>query len=77
MGGGLDVVHFHEIFVHCTCLYTARYAESQIVKNLPAVQEAWVPSLGWEDPLEKGMATHFVFLTGKSHRQRMLAGYSP
>ena len=31
---------------------------SQSVKNLPAVQEIWVPSLGWEDPLEKEMATH-------------------
>ena len=31
---------------------------AQAVKNLPAVQEAQVPSLGWEDPLEKGMATH-------------------
>ena len=31
---------------------------AQMVKNLPAMQEAWVLSLGWEDPLEKGMATH-------------------
>ena len=31
---------------------------AQMVKNLPAMQETWVPSLGWEDPLEKGMATH-------------------
>ena len=30
---------------------------AQTVKNLPAVQETWVQSLGWEDPLEKGMAT--------------------
>ena len=30
----------------------------QTVKNLPAMQEAWVQSLGWEDPLEEGMATH-------------------
>ena len=30
----------------------------QTVKNLPAVQETWVRSLGWEDSLEKGMATH-------------------
>ena len=30
----------------------------QLVKNLPAVQETWVWSLGWEDPLEKEMATH-------------------
>ena len=29
-----------------------------LVKNLPAMQETWVQSLGWEDPLEKGKATH-------------------
>ena len=29
----------------------------QLVKNLPAIQEPWVPSLGWEDPLEKGRPT--------------------
>ena len=29
-----------------------------MVKNLPTMQETWVPSLGWEDPLEKEMATH-------------------
>ena len=29
-----------------------------MIKNLPAMQETWVRSLGWEDPLEKGMATH-------------------
>ena len=31
---------------------------AQMVKTLPAVQETQVQSLGWEDPLEKGMATH-------------------
>ena len=31
---------------------------AQLVKNLPAMQEIQVQSLGWEDPLEKGMATH-------------------
>ena len=31
---------------------------AQTVKNLPAAQEMWVPPLGWEDPLEKGTATH-------------------
>ena len=35
--------------------------------------EAWVQSLGWENPLEKGT----VFLPGKFHGQRSLAGYSP
>ena len=29
-----------------------------VVKNLPEMQETWVLSLGWEDPLQKGMATH-------------------
>ena len=39
-----------------------------MVKNLPAMQEMWemqVPSLGQEDPLEKGMATHSSILAGK------------
>ena len=31
---------------------------AQLVKNLPAMQETWVQSLGWEDPLEKGKASH-------------------
>ena len=38
---------------------------AQLVKNLPAVQEIWVWSLGWEDPLEKGMATHSSILAWK------------
>ena len=33
-----------------------------MVKNLPAMQETWVQSLGWEDPLEKGKATHSSIL---------------
>ena len=35
---------------------------TQTVKNLPATQETWLQSLGQEDPLEKGMATHFSIL---------------
>ena len=35
---------------------------SRLVKNLPAMQETWVQSLGWEDPLEKGIATHSSIL---------------
>ena len=35
---------------------------AQMVKNLPAMQEMQVQSLGWEDPLEKGMATHSSIL---------------
>jgi len=36
---------------------------AQLAKNLPAVPETWVRSLGWEDPLEKGTATHCSILT--------------
>ena len=41
------------------------------------MQETQVQSLGWEDPLEKGMATHSSILPGESHGQRGLVGYSP
>ena len=33
-----------------------------MIKNLPTVRDAWVQSLGWEDPLEEGMATHSTIL---------------
>ena len=36
-----------------------------VVKNPPAMQETWVLSLGWEDALEKGMATHSSILAWK------------
>ena len=35
---------------------------AQTVENLPAMQETWVRSLGWDDPLEEGMATHSSIL---------------
>ena len=35
---------------------------AQLVKNLPAMWETWVQSLDWEDPLQKGMATHSSIL---------------
>ena len=50
------------------------------LKNPPATQEAKemrVWSLGREDPLEEGMATHSSVLAGKSHGQRSLMGYDP
>ena len=51
-----------------------------MVKNPPAMQETWVQSLGWEEPLEKGIASQFsssVFLPGELHGQVSLADYSP
>ena len=48
-----------------------------MVKNLPAMRETQVQSLGQEDPPEKEMALTPVFLLGKSHGWRSLVGYSP
>ena len=47
---------------------------AQMVKNLPAMQGTRVQSLGQENPLEKEMATHSIFLPGESHGQRSLVG---
>ena len=41
------------------------------------MQELQVQSLGQEDPLEEGIATHSSFMLGESHGQRSLAGYNP
>ena len=43
-------------FLHCLGIRASLVV--QTVKNPPAMWETWVPSLGWEDPLEEGMATH-------------------
>ena len=48
-----------------------------MVKNLPAMQETGVQSLGWEDPLRREWLPTPVFLPGESHGQRNLVGYSP
>jgi len=48
-----------------------------MVKNLPARQETRDQSLGWEVPLEKGMAIHSSILAWRIHGQRSLAGYGP
>ena len=42
---------------------------AQMVKNLPVMQENWVQSLGWEDSLEKGMATHSSILPWRIQRE--------
>ena len=51
-------------------LFTTMWAPlvAQLIKNLPAMWETWVRSLGWEDPLENRMATHSSTWPGESHR---------
>ena len=50
-----------EVFIFTVVLFRVSLV-AQMVKNLPAVQETWVRSLDWEDPLEKEMATHSSIL---------------
>ena len=48
-----------KMFTKYVCaIHTMGFPVAQMVKNLPAIQETWVRSLGWEDPLQKRMATH-------------------
>ena len=54
--------------------YTGLPLVTEMVKNPPAMRETWVPSLGWGDPLEKGVATHSRFLPGESPWTEELAG---
>ena len=49
----------------------------QKIKNLPAMQETWEKSLGWEDPQEEGMATHSSILACRIPMDRSLEDYSP
>ena len=49
---------------------------AQMLKNLPAMQETWVQSLGLKAPLEKEMATTPVFFPGEFLEQRSLTGYT-
>ena len=50
---------------------------AQTIKNLPAMQDTQIQSLGQEDPLEKGMATHSSILAWRIPGQRSPVGYSP
>ena len=54
-----------------TIMLVARaFLVAQMVKNLPAMQKTWVQSLGWEDALEREMATHFSILAWKNPMDR-------
>ena len=48
----------------------AAHRIAQLVKNLPAMRQTWVQSLGWEDPQEEGMATHSSILAWRIPRDR-------
>ena len=56
------MVGMYEVIVRHKKHYLMSFMVAQLVKNLPVMQEIQIQSLGWEDPLEKGMATHFSIL---------------
>ena len=63
-------------FYFCNIEISFAHPIGQLVKNLPAMQETWVLFLGWEDPLEKGMALQYSCL-GSPCGQRSLGDCSP
>ena len=65
-----------EQLTHTLRLVTLALLVAQMVKNLPAVREAQVQSLCQEDPWRRKWQLTPVFLSGKSHGQRSLEGYS-
>ena len=60
---GAPAVHaLHTCVSHPTLSRLRASLVAQLVKNPPAMRETWAPSLGWEDPLEKGKATQSSIL---------------
>ena len=58
-------IHWERKGLGVTCPDFRGFLVAQTVKSLPTMQETWVRSLGWEDPLEKEMAAHFSILAWK------------
>ena len=54
----LHLLHWQAVFLQYVQTHAWAALVAQTVKNLPEMWETWVQSLGWEDPLEKGMVTH-------------------
>ena len=80
-GSSLDREYVCLVAQSCSALSNSiNYRASQVdqmVKNLPAVQETWIQSLRLEDPLEKGMATHYSILARRVPWREEPGSYSP
>ena len=62
MSWNIEPVEARSGMVKVRALGSGTFLIAQLVKNLPAMQETWVRSLGWEDPLEKGKVIHSSIL---------------
>ena len=74
----LGIYKFKKISVYYHCFWASQVA--QTVKNMPAIQETWDRSLCWQDPLEKGIATHSIILAWRipwTEEPGELQSYSP
>ena len=60
----------HTGFASAQSLVALASLVAQLVKNLPAMWETWVQSLGWEDPLDEGMANHSSILAWRIYMDR-------
>ena len=63
-----QIVSFLKAYLYFGCQWASLVA--QMVKNLPAMRETWVRSLGWENPLEEGMVTHSSILAWRIPKNR-------
>ena len=61
----VNLISFHFFLIQESFETLLGESVAQLVKNLPAMRETWVRSLGWEDPLEKGKATHSSIVAWK------------
>ena len=75
------LIQFLPPFQDCTFILfsalPAGFPSNQWSRTRLPVQETWVPSLGWKEPLEEGVAAHSSILAGDPHGQSSPAGYSP
>ena len=69
---GLSLSPVSLSFGRVQAIYFIDFLVAQLVKNLPEMPKTWVRSMGWEDPLEKGKATHSSILAWRIPRTEEL-----
>ena len=77
----MNILNTTELYILTWLIYVSVYFTTSlgflggsVVKNLPAMQETQVPSLGWEDPLKEEMATHSSILAWETPRTKEPGG---